>query len=123
LATVLNYALWLAWDQERDVDPVTMTETGPYEAWQVGGAAAVLAVLAFAAGWRKHPLLAIIVIPTVFTTCWAIDAATEVTPDANLWPIGAASLGVGTLLGTALVGALGSIAHSAREQTGHSENR
>lgn len=123
LATVGNYALWLAWDQERDIDPVTMTETGPYEPWQVVGAAATLALLAFVAGWRQHPLLAIIVIPTVFTTCWAIDAATEVTPDANLWPIGAASLGGGTLVGTVLLGALGSIAHSVRDRISHSKNR
>lgn len=123
LATVANYALWLAWDQERDVDPVTMAETGPYEPWQVVGAAAVLALLAFAAGWRGHPLLAIIVIPTVFTACWVIDAATEVTPDANLWPIGAAFLGVGTFGGAALLAALGSITHSARDRISHSKNR
>ncbi len=120
VATVLNYAAWLAWDQERDLNPVTMAETGPYEAWQVIGAASVLALLAFAAGWRQHLLLAIVVIPTVFTMCFAVDAATDVTADANLWPIGAAALGAGTLLGTLLVAALASAARSARGPSRHS---
>jgi len=116
LATVLNYAVWLAWDQQKDFNPVTNRETGPYEAWQVIGAALVLAVLAFAAGWRRQPVLATIVIPVVFTTCWSVDAATQVTPDANLWPIGAVALAMGTLAGAALFALAGFAIPSWRDR-------
>ncbi len=113
---MLDYLVWLAWDQQRDVNPVTGRETGPYEPWQVIGVGAVLLLLALIAGWQRHAVLAIIVIPTVFTACWVIDAATEQTPDANLWPIGAALLAAGCVLGMAMFAGLGVAARAMRDR-------
>lgn len=115
-ATVLDYLVWLAWDQVKDVNPATRVETGPYEAWQVVGVAAVLLALAFVAGWHRHPVLAIVVLPTVFTACWVLDSATEQTPDANLWPIGAAFLATGCLVGTITCTTAGFAARVIRDQ-------
>lgn len=119
-ATVLNYLAWLAWDQARTVNPVTGRETGPYDAWQVVGAGAVLLLLALTAGWRKHLVMGIVVIPTAFTACWVIDSATENTPDANLWPIGAAFVGAGSLLGTIVFAAAGLVIRLWRERLNQS---
>ncbi len=121
--TVLDYLVWLAWDQQRDVNPVTGRETGPYEPWQVIGVGAVLLVLALLAGWHRHAVLAIIVIPTVFTASWVIDAATEQTPDANLWPIGAALLAVGCLGGTAIFAGVGMAARTMRDRPNPAKKR
>ena len=115
-ATVLNYLAWLAWDQTKDLNPATGVETGPYQPWQVISVAAVLLALALAAGWQRHPVLAIVVIPTVFTACWVLDAATEQTPDANLWPIGAAFLATGCLLGAVTCAAVGFAARVIRDR-------
>jgi len=116
-ATVLNYGIWLAWDQRRDLDPATGAVTGPYEAWQVIGAGAVFLLLAVLAGWQRRVLLATVVIPAAFTACWAIDAVTGQSPDANLWPIGAALLAAGSALGVAVFARLGVAARSRRPQT------
>jgi hypothetical protein len=115
-ATVLDYLAWLAWDQTKDVNPVTSKETGPYESWQVIGVGALLLLLALVAGWQRHPVLAIAVIPTVFTACWVLDAATEPTPDANLWPIGAAFLATGCLLGAVTCATIGFAARVIRDR-------
>jgi hypothetical protein len=111
-ATVLNYLIWLGWDQHRDIDPVTGAVTGPYEAWQVICAGAVLLPLALLARWQRRVRLAAVVIPATFTACWTVDAATGQSPDANLWPIGAALLAAGSALGVALFARLGVAARS-----------
>ncbi len=113
----MDYLLWLAWDQRRVVNPVTGAETGPYEPWQVVGVGAVLLFLALVVGWKRHAVLAVIVIPTAFTACWIIDAATQQTPDANLWPIGAIYLAVGCVLGTAFFAVLGVGARALRDRS------
>ncbi len=114
--TVLDYLAWLAWDQARTVDPITGRETGPYEPWQIIGVSVVLLALALMAGWQKHPLVAIVVIPAVFTACWVLDSATEQTPDANLWPIGAAFLATGCLLGAIVFVGAGFAARVVRDR-------
>ena len=111
-ATALDYLIWLAWDQRRDIDPVTGSVTGPYEAWQVLGVGAVLLVLALIAGWQRRALLATVAIPAAFTACWAVDAATGRSPDANMWPIGAALVAAGSALGVAVFARLGVAAYS-----------
>jgi len=104
LGTILTYLAFFAWDQSKDVDPVTHQETGPYEAWQVVGVVIVLGVLAAAAGWLGRPAIAVLVVPLTFTVCWSIDAAMVGldAADAALWPIGALSLVAGSLAGVAL---------------------
>ena len=103
-ATALTYMVWLGWDRQRDVDPVTHETSGPYEVWQVIGVAAVLALLAGTAAWLRHPMAAIVVIPVTFIVCWSVGAATDThVVGANLWPIGAVGVAVGCLAGTAVV--------------------
>lgn len=102
--TALTYLVWLGWDRRRDVNPVTKEVSGPYEAWQIIGVVVVLALLAGVAGWLRHPLAAIVVIPVVFTVCWSVGASTDpYVVGANLWPIGAAAVALGSLFGALLV--------------------
>ncbi|MEE6259693.1 hypothetical protein [Plantactinospora sonchi] len=104
--TLAAYWAFLGWDTERDVDPVTGAETGPYQAWQVLGLGAVLAVLTFEAGRRGRPWLATLVVPAVLTASFSVDAATDPGSD-GLWPIGAALVAFGSAVGTVLVAGLG----------------
>lgn len=48
LLVLVNWLVWLAWDQRRDIDPVTGDSTGPYEAWQVVGFVVVLIAVTMA---------------------------------------------------------------------------
>ncbi|MGI5215710.1 hypothetical protein [Plantactinospora sp. CA-290183] len=106
--TAAAYWGFLGWDQQKDTDPLTGNQTGPFQAWQVAGLVLVLAVLAFAAGLRGRPWLASIVVAVVLTVSFALDAATDVDAD-GLWPIGAALVTLGSLLGTALVAGAGAL--------------
>jgi peptidoglycan/LPS O-acetylase OafA/YrhL len=105
-ATAAAYGAFLAWDQEKDVDPATGQASGPYEAWQVLGCGAVLAALAFESGRRGHMRLASTVVPAVLTACFSIDAATGEDSD-GLWPIGAVLVAGGSFAGVLAVAALG----------------
>jgi peptidoglycan/LPS O-acetylase OafA/YrhL len=105
-AVVAIYWAFLGWDQHKDLDPVTGAMTGPYQPWQVITCGIVLAAVVFAAGWRGRTWVAVLVVPVVLTACFSVDAATD--PDGDgLWPIGAALVAVGSLLGTAAVATLG----------------
>lgn len=104
-ATLVNYLAWLGWDQHKDLHP-DGTETGPYQAWQVAGLVLVLGALTAAAAWRGYPTPAAVAVTAVMMVAFAIDAATDSSPDASLWPVGAVLLGVGTLLGTGTVAAI-----------------
>ncbi|GAA3739662.1 hypothetical protein GCM10022225_23470 [Plantactinospora mayteni] len=107
--TALAYWAFLGWDQQKETDPVTGAQTGPYSAWQVVGLGVVLAVLVFETGRRGRPWLAGIVVPAVLTVAFSADAATD--PDADgLWVIGAVLVALGSALGTGLVAALGAYA-------------
>lgn len=103
--TVVAYLAWLAWDQERTRVPGSSDLQGPYEAWQVVGLAISLAGLAGVLTWRRTSwgsLCAVAVVVTL-TVAWSIDAASQASIGANLWPIGAAFLLVGSAVGLALV--------------------
>jgi hypothetical protein len=103
--TVAAYLVWLGWDQQRNPDG-----TGPYEAWQVIGLALTLAAVAAVASWRSADLgqsmVAVPLMAAALTVPASIDWATDKTPDANLWMIGATFLFVGTMLGLWVVAAL-----------------
>ncbi len=105
LATAANYLGWLGWDQLRDRVPGTGRSSGPYQPWQVVGLVVVIAGLAAFAGWRRHPWVAIVVVPVVTTGCWIWDATTgphdPLQAGASLWPVGAVLVAVGVF---ALVG-------------------
>jgi peptidoglycan/LPS O-acetylase OafA/YrhL len=105
-AVVAIYWAFLGWDRHKDVDPVTGAVTGPYQPWQVIACGVVLAAVVFAAGWRGRTWVAVLVVPVVLTVCFSVDAATGTDGD-GLWPIGAALVAVGSLLGAAAVATLG----------------
>jgi hypothetical protein len=100
--TGASYLGWLGWDQQRNPDG-----TGPYEAWQVVGLALTLVIMTAIISWRStdltQPLPSIAVTTAVLTFAFSIDAATDNTNDANLWPIGAISLYGGSATGLFLV--------------------
>ncbi|GIG87262.1 hypothetical protein [Plantactinospora endophytica] len=104
--TALAYWAFLGWDQQKETDPVTGAQTGPYSAWQVVGLVVVLALLVFETGRRGRPWLAGTVVPAVLTVAFSVDAATD--PDSDgLWVIGAALVALGSVLGAGLLAGLG----------------
>ena len=95
----LAYVAWLSWEHVFQIDPATGRYGGPYEAWQVMGCAATLAVLVLAVGAFHHPVLALVIVPIIFTVTWSIPAARyDVT---GLWLVGAFLVLMGTATGTA----------------------
>jgi hypothetical protein len=94
--TTVTYLAFLAWDQHKDI--AFGNVTGPYQAWQIVGVVLALGALAGMAGWHGQAGTATAVIPTVFTTCWIIDAVTDEWND-GLWPIGAGLVAIGSFLG------------------------
>ncbi len=118
--TVAAYLAWLGWDQEKTRIPGSSDLEGPYEAWQVLGLALSLAGLAGLLTWRRTSwgsLCAVAVVVTL-TVAWSIDAAGQTSIGANLWPIGAAFLLVGSAVGLGLVVAVTSgLRHVVRRST------
>jgi hypothetical protein len=101
VATFANYVGWLGWDTTKEIGPDGNLH-GPYEPWQVVGVVLVLGVIAVAAGWRRHPWVAVAVTTTVMTVSISVQGATEPRND-GLWPIGAFMVAIGTFLGVGLV--------------------
>ena len=108
LGAVPTIAYWafLGWDQHKDVDPGTGAQTGPYQVWQPLGLAAVVAALALTAGLRGRTRLAAVLVPAALTGSFSLDAATDAEAD-GLWPIGAALVAAGSLLGVLVVAGAG----------------
>jgi predicted anti-sigma-YlaC factor YlaD len=104
--TGLGYLGWLGWDQHKNRIPGTNSFHGPYQSWQVVGLAATLGLLAVGSAWRGVGRVAIATIPLALTVAWSYDAANAQTSWANLWPIGAVVLGLGSVLATVFVVAL-----------------
>ncbi|UUN27889.1 hypothetical protein [Streptomyces sp. FIT100] len=101
------WAVWLGWDQHRDVHPDGST-TGPYEAWQVIGLLLTLLAPVYWAASRNH-------IPgAVFgTTAGLTVAAYDWSDDGSgLYMIGVGTVMVGSLVATAAVSTV--IAHVRR---------
>jgi peptidoglycan/LPS O-acetylase OafA/YrhL len=105
VAATVSYLAFLGWDRNKDVDPVTGAETGPYEAWQVVGLGLVVAVLAFGAGRQHQVVPALVGIPAGLTLAFVVAAVTS--PDADLWLVGAVLVALGSAAGTALVALIG----------------
>lgn len=53
VASLTVWAVWLGWDQHRDVHP-DGSSTGPYEAWQVIGLVLTLLIPVVWAASRRH---------------------------------------------------------------------
>jgi hypothetical protein len=104
LSALLWFA-WLGWDTTYQVDPVTQTTSGPYEAWQVAGCAVSLLTLfvgALLAGVR--PFWASAALTVAFTAAWTASAAA--TDETGLYAVGTILLLIGLTAGTALVALL-----------------
>lgn len=100
--SLVVYLAWLGWDTDRTYGPDG--KTGPYEAWQVVGAALSVGAVVAWAGWRGQPGWAAVVALVVVVVTWSVIAATDPNTDgANLWPVGAALLAPVVGAGTALV--------------------
>jgi hypothetical protein len=97
-ATVTTWWAWLGWDTEYQFDPVTQTESGPYEAWQVAGCVLTLAVLAVAGGLVLPPWLAAGAMTVAFTAAWSARAAGG--DETGLWLVGAIGVFVGMAIGS-----------------------
>lgn len=113
LATVGAYLAWLGWDQHKEYDADGVA-SGPYEPWQVGGFVISLAVLAFIAGWWRHPISGAGAITIATTVAWSINAAKS--DDSGLWVVGAAMVLIGTLVGTSLVAGLTATARNPKQR-------
>ena len=114
VGAALTYVAWLGWDHEYQVDAVTGVASGPFEAWQVVGCAATLAVLAAGAGLVGRPGLAVVVLPPAFAAAWSVQASQAGEP--NLWPVGALVLAAGVALGAGVVATLAAALRGAPEE-------
>jgi hypothetical protein len=103
VVTAASYLLWLGWHEQKHLQPGTLHEVGPHEAWQVVGLALTLGAFTAIGGWLR------LVQPTVWATAFAVtfifslEAHTQHDQDASMWPVGAAMLLVAALLGLSVV--------------------
>ncbi|HEX6342545.1 hypothetical protein [Umezawaea sp.] len=103
---VLSVGTWWAFlgtDGTRDVDPVTGSTTGPYEAPQVIACCLVLIGLVAAGAVVAPPWLAVVSVAVPFTVAWSLHAAAQ--DDSGLWAVGGVLVLLGTVGGGALVAA------------------
>ena len=108
--TVAAYLAWLRWhDRDYYYDPAVGAAQGPYHLWQVVGLAVTLALFAVAGGWLRRPGWTTLVMTVVLVVVWSLDASYEPRPrlDANLWPVGAFFLSIGSVVGLGLAAILG----------------
>lgn len=101
LVTLGGYLALLAWDQTKALGADGSLH-GPYDTWQVTGLCIVVAAAAVWAGLRGNPVIGAVAASVTLTVAFSIDAATDSDSD-GLWPVGAALLAMGTLLGVAAV--------------------
>ena len=101
---VLSVGTWWAFlgrDDTRDVDPVTGSTTGPYEAPQVIACGLVLVGLVAAGTVVLPPWPAVGAVAVPFTAAWGVNAAAQ--DDSGLWVVGGVLVLLGTVAGGALV--------------------
>lgn len=107
LASGLAWWAWLGWDDEYQVDPVTLVESGPYEPWQVVGSAAtvvVLVVVATLVAGRAQRANVVFATAAGYAVAWAQTNLTQ--DDSGLAGVGAVMVLVGVGLGAAVVATL-----------------
>ncbi|MEV6054889.1 hypothetical protein [Streptomyces sp. NPDC052107] len=96
------WAVWLGWDQHRDVHPDGST-SGPYEAWQVIGLVLTLLVPVCWAASRRY-LAGTVLGPTVGLT---LAACYDWSGDSSgLFVIGVGLVMIGSLATTVIVSAV-----------------
>lgn len=101
-AALALWAVWLGWDQRRDVHPDGST-SGPYAAWQVAGLVLTLLVPVYWAASRGHTTGAVVGTTLGLTAAaywdWSDDAG-------GLFVIGVGLVMMGSLAGTAAASAV-----------------
>ncbi|MCS7478614.1 hypothetical protein ACFFQW_48315 [Umezawaea endophytica] len=102
--SVGTWWVFLGTDDTRDVDPVTGSTTGPYEAPQVIACGLVLVGLVAVGTVVVPPWAAVAAVALPFTAAWAVHAAGQ--DDSGLWVVGGALVLLGTVGGGALVAAV-----------------
>jgi hypothetical protein len=114
-AVLVTAAYWalLGWDTEKDLDPATGSETGPYQVWQVAALVAALGLLAFAAGMADRAVLATVLVPPTLAANFVISSV-AVAEDGSFWLVGAVLIVVGAAAGVAVVALLGRAAGRRR---------
>jgi uncharacterized integral membrane protein len=63
----------------------------------------LLALLAAWSGWRRPYVVGSLVLTSTLVVLWSVDAATNASDGANLWPIGAVMLASTTAAGAFLI--------------------
>ncbi|MFF0461609.1 hypothetical protein [Streptomyces mexicanus] len=100
--SLVMWAVWLGWDQHRDIQP-DGTTTGPYQAWQVTGLVLTLLVATCWTTLRGHGVAAVLGTTAGLTVAsywdWSDDAS-------GLFVIGVGVIMFQSLAGTAAVSAV-----------------
>lgn len=99
-SSALLWMAWLGWDTAYDVDPVTGSSTGPYEAWQVIGFAACVAVQAVLLRRYLRWWLAAASVSAGITAAAAVSFSGD---DSGLAVVGLVLILLGSLAGTSAV--------------------
>ncbi|MFJ4524585.1 hypothetical protein ACIP4Y_27175 [Streptomyces sp. NPDC088810] len=113
LVAVAAWALWLGWDQQRDVHPDGST-SGPYEAWQVVGLVLTLLVPVYWAVSRGHTAGAVLGTTAGLTAAAWYDWSDDST---GLFAIGVGMVMIGSLAGTAAVSGVIALAGQGMRRT------
>ncbi|MEU1009161.1 hypothetical protein [Streptomyces sp. NPDC005890] len=113
LVAVAAWALWLGWDQQRDVHPDGST-SGPYEAWQVVGLVLTLLVPVYWAVSRGHTAGAVLGTTAGLTAAAWYDWSDDST---GLFAIGVGMVMIGSLAGTAAVSGVIALAGRGMHRT------
>ncbi|GGQ27413.1 hypothetical protein GCM10010266_58410 [Streptomyces griseomycini] len=93
------WAVWLGWDQHRDVHP-DGSSTGPYEAWQVIGLVLTLLAPVCWAVFRNHAAGAVAGTTTGLTAAAFLDWSDD---GSGLFVVGVGMVMIGSLAVTAVV--------------------
>ncbi|MBO1336675.1 hypothetical protein [Streptomyces sp. VRA16 Mangrove soil] len=91
------WALWLGWDQHRDVHPDGST-TGPYAAWQVIGLVVTVLIPVYWSASRHHPGPATLGTTAALTAAAAYDWSDDAS---GLFMVGVVMVLLGTWAATA----------------------
>ncbi|MDX6325683.1 MAG: hypothetical protein QOK15_2037 [Nocardioidaceae bacterium] len=80
---------WLGWHEQKHEVPGSTAVEGPYEPWQVVALAITLATAVAVAAWLGIGMYAVLTASVATTVMFSVDASTQQTIGANLWPAGA----------------------------------
>lgn len=99
VASLTMWAVWLGWDQQRDLHP-DGSSTGPYEAWQVIGLVLTLLLPVYWAASRRHITGAVVGTTVGLTFAAFYDWSDDAT---GLYGVGVMLVMLGTIAVTTAV--------------------